>query len=52
MNNAKLSRQDQFAELLSQGFDTPTIRERMGLSHGAAQGLMTRIRKGLGAQAV
>lgn len=47
----KLSRNDQFAEYLAQGWSIPKIRERMKLTKGAAQGIMKRIRDGLGAQA-
>ena len=52
MRTRSSDRQDQFAELLSQGLDMVTIRERMNLTNGAAQGFMTRIRKSLGPQAV
>ncbi len=47
-----MERQDQFAEMLSQGLEISIIRQRMGLSRGAAQGMMTRIRDNLGAQAI
>jgi DNA-binding CsgD family transcriptional regulator len=47
-----LSREDQFAELLSQNLSMLEVRARMGLSNSQAQGLMTRIRAKLGAQAV
>src|SRR4051812_3541966 len=49
---APLSRLDQFAEYLAQGMAMAQIRARMGLTNGAAQGLMKRIRDGLGPQAV
>lgn len=48
----RLSRADRFAEYLSRGYSIPEIRQFMNLTNGAAQGLMTRIRKGLGEQAV
>lgn len=44
-------RTERFAELLSRGFTIPEIRQRMGLSNGAAQGIMSRIRASLGPQA-
>lgn len=47
-----LTREDQFAEFLSQGLDMLQVRARMGLSNSQAQGLMTRIRRKLGEQAV
>lgn len=43
-----MTRSDQFAEYLSQGVTIPEIRKIMGLSKGAAQGIMRRIREGLG----
>lgn len=46
-----LTHLDHFAELLSRGLTMPQIRGRMGLSNGAAQGLMRRLREGLGWQA-
>lgn len=46
-----MTRQDQFAEYLSQGWTIPQIREAMDLTNGAAQGLMTRICRKLGEQA-
>jgi hypothetical protein len=47
-----VTREDRFAEYLAQGLDMPTIRERMGLSRGAAQGIMRRLRIKLGPQAI
>lgn len=52
MARAVLSREDQFAEHLANGMSVPDIRERMSLTKGAAQGLMSRIRSRLGPQAV
>lgn len=52
MTRQQLSKQDQFAELLSEGLDMVAIRQRMNLTNAAAQGLMTRIRRKLGPQAV
>jgi len=46
-----LSRQDQFAELLSQGLSLVQIRERMRLTKGQASGYFRRIRDKLGWQA-
>lgn len=46
-----MSRQDQFAELLSQGQTIPQIRQRMRLTRGQAAGLFSRIRRKLGWQA-
>lgn len=47
-----LTREDQFAEYLSQGLSMVEVRLRMGgLTNSQAQGLMTRIRGKLGAQA-
>jgi len=43
---------DRVAELLSQGLTTRAIRDLLGLSKGAVQGYIKRIRDGLGAQAV
>lgn len=43
-----MGRMDQFAEHLANGKTIPEIRKIMGLTNGAAQGLMTRIREGLG----
>ena len=48
---SQLSRRDEFAEYLAQGFTIPKIRKRMNLTKGAAQGIMKRIRDGLGWQA-
>lgn len=48
---SQLSRTDRFAEYLAQGYSIPEIRQFMGLSNGAAQGIMSRIRAGLGWQA-
>ena len=45
------ARLDHFAELLSQDIPLPTIRQRLGLTNSAAQGLMLRLRKSLGWQA-
>lgn len=45
------ARLDRFAELLSLDLPMTVIRRRMGLSNGAAQGLMHRLRKRLGWQA-
>ncbi len=50
--NLPLDRTERFAEYLARGYDIPEIRRFMNLTNGAAQGLMSRIRKGLGAQAV
>lgn len=47
-----MDRTEQFAEHLANGLSIREIRERMNLTKGAAQGLMFRIRKGLGEQAV
>lgn len=52
MSQHQLPPQERFAELLSQGLTTVEIRERMGLSNSAAQGMMSRIRQKLGPQAV
>jgi hypothetical protein len=49
---AAMPRADLFAELLSRGWTIPEIRAEMHLTKGAAQGIMTRIRAALGAQAV
>lgn len=45
------ARREQFAEYLAEGKSMVEIREIMGLTNGAAQGLMGRIRAGLGDQA-
>lgn len=39
---------DTFAELLSQGLTIPQIRQQLGLTKGAAQGYMRRLREGFG----
>lgn len=39
---------DQFAEYLAEGRTIPEIRKLMGLSKGAAQGYMRRLREGFG----
>ena len=39
---------DQFAEYLAEGRTIPEIRKLMGLSKGAAQGIMRRLREGFG----
>jgi hypothetical protein len=44
-------RLDRFAELLSLDLPMPVIRQRMGLTNSAAQGLMHRLRQKLGWQA-
>lgn len=44
----KLSAKDKFAELLSRDLTTVQIRQRMGISNGAAQRLMCEIRNDLG----
>lgn len=46
-----MTRPEQFAEYLAQGLTMLAIRERMGLTNAAAQGLMTRLRRSLGDQA-
>lgn len=51
MSAHNLAPPDRFAELLSQGLTMVEIRERMGLSNSAAQGLMRRLRAKLGPQA-
>lgn len=43
-----MTRQDQFAEYLSEGRTIPEIRKLMNLSKGAAQGLMRRLRVSFG----
>lgn len=48
----KLSREDLFAEHLANGKSIPHIQEIMGLTKGAARGIMYRICQKLGAQAV
>lgn len=45
-------RETQFCELLADGKDMTEVRAVMGLSNGQAQGMMTRIRRKLGPQAV
>lgn len=47
-----LDRTDQFAEHLANGLTVPQIRKEMRLTNGQAQGMMSRIRKALGWQAV
>lgn len=49
---ADTQRIDRFAELLSQGKDMVEIRALMRITNGTAQGLMSRLRKSLGPQAV
>lgn len=39
---------DQFAEYLAEGYSIPEIRKIMGLTKGAAQGFMRRLREGFG----
>lgn len=46
-----MDRTDRFAEYLARGYSIPEIRRFMNLTNGAAQGLMKRIRDGLGWQA-
>lgn len=43
-----MTRQDQFAEYLAEGRTIPEIRKIMGLTAGAAQGLMRRLRVSFG----
>ncbi len=50
--SADTKRIDRFADLLASGKDMVEIRAAMGLTNGQAQGIMTRIRKALGPQAV
>ena len=45
------TREDRFADYLARGLSIPEIRRAMNLTNGAAQGIMTRIRKALGSQA-
>lgn len=45
-------RTDRFAEYLARGYSIPEIRQFMNLTNGQAQGMMSRIRAALGAQAV
>lgn len=45
-------RECMFAELLAEGVSIPLIRQRMGMSEGAAQSMMTRIKTRLGWQAI
>lgn len=49
--HAAEARANQFADLLADGRTLPEIREAMDMTNGAAQGMMGRIRKGLGWQA-
>lgn len=44
-------RENHFADLLAEGLSMPQIKERMGLSHGGAHGMLGRIRAKLGWQA-
>lgn len=44
--------EDKFAQHLADGKTIPEIRKIMNLTNGAAQGMMFRIRGGLGAQAI
>ena len=46
------ARINEFAELLSRGFEISEIRARMSLNNNQAQSTMTRIRNELGAQAI
>ncbi len=46
-----MTRQDQFAQYLSEGFTVSQVAKIMGLSKGASRGLLKRIRDGLGEQA-
>ena len=48
----KLTKRDQFAELLSEDLSLATIAERMGITPKAAERHLYAIRKALGAQAV
>ena len=43
-----MTRMDQFAEYLAEGKTIPEIRKAMGLTKGAAQGMMRRLREGFG----
>lgn len=47
-----MSRTDQFAEYLAEGRTIPEIQGIMGINKATAQGIMWRIRRALGAQAV
>ena len=46
-----MSRKDKVAELLSQGLTTAQICERLGITNGAVQACIMKIRKDLGPQA-
>lgn len=46
-----MTRQDQFAQYLSEGFTVSQIAAMMGLTRGASRGLLKRIRDNLGEQA-
>lgn len=46
------SRKDKFAQLLADGLTVPEIQERLRLTRGQARGLLSRIRKDLGWQAI
>lgn len=47
-----MHRTDQFAEYLANGMTVRQISERMGMSIGTAEGILRRIRAGLGPQAI
>jgi hypothetical protein len=47
-----MSRTDQFAEYLAEGKTIPQIQAILGINKATAQGIMWRIRRALGGQAI
>lgn len=52
IKDAYVQREVRFCELLAEGHSTAEIRAAMSLTNGAFQGMLARVRKQLGWQAI